>query len=260
MKPAERQAANLRASLEFYGHATGRGTVEEQAGVRLIAAGLDSTVFNIALLTTPISNIEGELDRRIQLAKAWFRSRATGWSMWVGEEQLGSGSPRRWLSVFEQNAMLCIAESPAMDAPGLAAPARPLPELECRAVREEREALAFAELISLSFGIPYLTAQRIYARREAWEGTLHGFVGYARGEAVATTALVRAAGAVGIYSVSTRPGYRRKGYAEALMRLALRDFSKPDEPLVLQSSRAGLRMYQQMGFKRVTRFFIYATP
>jgi len=59
--------------------------------------------------------------------------------------------------------------------------------------------------------------------------------------------------------VSTRPGHRRRGIAEALMRAALADFTQGTSPLVLQSSRAGLKLYQGLGFRRVTRYFIYSS-
>jgi ribosomal protein S18 acetylase RimI-like enzyme len=77
------------------------------------------------------------------------------------------------------------------------------------------------------------------------------------GAAVATTVIVEAAGAAGIYSVSTNPGWRRRGYAEALMRAALGERARGR--VLLQSSRAGLRLYQKMGFRRVTRFFVYGS-
>ena len=58
-----------------------------------------------------------------------------------------------------------------------------------------------------------------------------------------------AAGVVGVYSVSTRPEFRRKGYGEALTRAALG--SAPSLPAVLQPSEMGRAMYERMGFREV---------
>ena len=82
MKNWERNAANLAASLSFYGPA------EHRAGVQLISSPVTFSVFNIALIANPVAEIEGEMDRRIQLANAHFRARQRDWSFWLCEDYL----------------------------------------------------------------------------------------------------------------------------------------------------------------------------
>jgi len=259
MKPFERNAANLIESLSFYGLATGRGRIEESGGVRLISSGVPYSVFNIALLTSPVADIEGELERRIHVAGTWFREQGLSWSFWICEDYLGRRTARRMHSVFDRQGLLCIAESPGMEAWPLPPPRRPLHALEWRRVDDAATRQAFTHLVSVSFQVPFSIAEQIYACEKAWTSSLEGYVGYIGGEPICSCGLVENECSVGIYSVSTLPPWRRKGYAESLMRQALA--TRPASTcVILQSSRAGQRLYYEMGFHRVTRWFVFATP
>jgi ribosomal protein S18 acetylase RimI-like enzyme len=257
MTPWQRNAANLAASLDFYGRATDRGAIEDLPGVHLIASGAPLGVLNMALLSTPVAEIEGEFERRISLAAAWFRRRGTPWSFWAGEEWLPRRIARNLTAIFDPFGLYSIAESPGMEVDALPPPARELPVIEVRRVESDAGREDFAHLVSLNFQIPGPYARDIYASPRAWSGGVEGYLGVVDGLPVATTVLVEAAGAAGIYSVGTSPAYRRRGYAEALMRAALGERARGR--ILLQSSRAGLRLYHHMGFHRVTRFFIYST-
>jgi ribosomal protein S18 acetylase RimI-like enzyme len=66
----------------------------------------------------------------------------------------------------------------------------------------------------------------------------------------------------GIYNVATLPHARRRGFGGALTAHAVRDARKRGASVaVLQSSEAGLRVYQALGFRERCRFeqFIF-TP
>ena len=79
------------------------------------------------------------------------------------------------------------------------------------------------------------------------------------GSAVSIVALVRAGGAVGVYSLGTIPAHRHKGYGEALLRAAVTPENTANEPLVLESTEAGYRLYRRLGFRDVTNFTVYLT-
>jgi len=78
---------------------------------------------------------------------------------------------------------------------------------------------------------------------------------------VSTTATIECGGTVGVYNVATMPEFRRRGYGEAVMRYALADAERvrAPRPIVLQSTEAGLRLYEKMGFRTVARFSVYAS-
>jgi predicted acetyltransferase len=68
-----------------------------------------------------------------------------------------------------------------------------------------------------------------------------------------------AAESIGVYSVSTLPQYRRKGYAESLMRQVVAQYTRETgiERSVLQATRAGFDMYRKMGYRAVSHFTVY---
>jgi len=69
---------------------------------------------------------------------------------------------------------------------------------------------------------------------------------------------------VGVYSLCTAPEYRHQGYGEALLRAAAARYeidlqTEMKEPLVLESTEAGYRLYRKLGFRDVTNFTVYLT-
>jgi ribosomal protein S18 acetylase RimI-like enzyme len=85
-----------------------------------------------------------------------------------------------------------------------------------------------------------------------------GYVGYSGNTAVCTTAITTAAGVIGVYSVGTLPDSRRRGYAETIIRHAVAETSAQTglERTILQSTRDGLSLYESMGYRTVTRFWV----
>jgi ribosomal protein S18 acetylase RimI-like enzyme len=99
----------------------------------------------------------------------------------------------------------------------------------------------------------------VYGREEVWKPEHAAFIGYV-GDTPVTIAMVSASdGCCGFYSVGTLPGYRRMGYAETVMREANRQMKErlQLDSCVLQSTTAGRRLYEQMGFREVTRFSVF---
>jgi ribosomal protein S18 acetylase RimI-like enzyme len=131
--------------------------------------------------------------------------------------------------------------------------------MECRVVEDADTRMDFAHLTTLSFDIPFATSKAIYERPEAWQGDYVGYVGYVNRRAVCTVALVVSDEAIGVYSVSTLPEYRRRGHAEALMRRVLKDAQQVSglERTILQSTRAGHEMYRRMGYRDITNYSVH---
>jgi len=259
MRPWERNAANLAASLAFY------GPVTLEPGLRLITSWVTHPVFNIALLDSPAADPSGpgpgELERRIERAAAHYRARNRDWSFWVCEHWVGPRTLRRLYKIFDASGMSCIAEPPGMEIEDLPPPHRPLPAIEVRTADEEQARIDFADIIGQCFFIPPQLAHEVYDDPSRWGAPVEIFVGYQRGRAVTCAALIEAAGAIGIYSVGTLPGWRGKGFAEAVMRHAVAEFRRRGAagPIVLQSSPAGMELYRRLGFRRSTRYYVFST-
>jgi ribosomal protein S18 acetylase RimI-like enzyme len=63
-----------------------------------------------------------------------------------------------------------------------------------------------------------------------------------------------------VYNVATVPGHQRQGYGEAVMREALAETQRRNgiERVILQSTPAGYRLYERMGFRTVTSVAVYS--
>jgi ribosomal protein S18 acetylase RimI-like enzyme len=259
MRPWERNAANLAASLSFY------GPVTLEPGLRLITSWVTHPVFNIALLDGPAPDPSnhgpGELERRIERASAHYRARNRSWSFWICEHLIGPRTLRRLYRIFDACGMSCIAEPPGMEIDDLPPPRRPLPALTVRTASDAQARLDFADIIGQCFYIPPALAHEVYDDPSKWCAPLEIFVGYDGSRAVTCAALIEAAGAIGIYSVGTLPGWRRRGFAEAIMRHAVAEFRRRGAagPVVLQSSPGGMELYRRLGFRRCTRYYVFST-
>lgn len=259
MRPWERNAANLAASLAFY------GPVERRAGLQLITSRVEFSVFNIALLDgavpDPFHPAVCEFDRRLEAAGEHFGARRREWSVWVCEHLLGPQTSRRLMKICEAHGLSCIAESPGMEADEFPERRRALPELEYRLVGDRQTRTDFAHIVTSCFHIPTTIASMVYEHDEPWHAPLDIWLGYRDGQAVTSAAVIAAADSLGIYSVATLPAWRGRGYAEAVMRHAVEDQRARgvQGPLVLQSSPAGMDLYRKLGFRRVTRYFVFAT-
>jgi ribosomal protein S18 acetylase RimI-like enzyme len=215
---------NLRAAMQFFGRASGSGDIADLGSSLAIFSGLDYGVFNIGLLTRRVA--EGELESRLNELGRFFRERTLRWSMWVCEDQLDSAVRKRERQIFANCGMRSISQPPGMLARELLPP-----------------------------------AYALYSREAAWHGYYQGFVGYVEGKAVSIIALVEAADVIGVYSLATVPGFRRRGYAEAMLRATVGRISARtgSARVVLQSTEAGYALYKRMGFADVTRFTVYLT-
>ncbi len=257
---------NLRVAMRFFGEASGMGEVHVSGAVQMVYSGLDYGVFNIALLERPVAS-ERDLAAVLADCGRFYRDRKVRWSFWMCEDLLEPPARRHNREVFAEAGMRAISHAPGMVALTLAPPSRPLPEIECRPVTDAASRLAFTGLTVTCFDIPMAVARSVYEPESAWNGAYRGFMAMVKGVPVSIVALVRAGGVLGVYSLGTVPEYRHKGYSEALLRAATAAFPRPpadaqntlQEPLVLESTDAGYRLYRKLGFRDVTNFTVYLT-
>jgi len=254
-------AANLREAMRFFGQATGRGGIYERDGITVIDSGIDYAVFNISIFGPPPIAGRRDFTTRLKTPEAHFDSRRVRWSHWVCVDLLPTEIRNRADEVFRSHGLRRLTDAPGMIAPRLLPPSRPLPPILWRRVQDTESRLAFAHITSHSFEIPFETCKDVYEPEPAWRGSYRGYVGFEQGQPVCTAAIVVAAGVIGIYSVGTLPGYRRRGLAEALLRAVLADVSSETgmSSFALQSTRAGYHLYRRMGFEDVGRFAVYLT-
>jgi GNAT superfamily N-acetyltransferase len=250
--------SNLRATMRFFGQASGCGDIQEREGLLLIDSGVNYGVFNMALLDGRVESRQ-DFEHRISVAQDYFQRRGARWSFWLCDDLLTPAVLKRAAAAFEIIRLRRLTEAPGMIAERLAPQTRPLPEIEYRRVKDAATRSDFSHVTSLNFDIPYATCRMIYETECAWSHDYAGYVGYVGGQAVTTVAVVVAAGAIGVYSVGTLQTHRRRGYGEALMRRVLDECTRQTgiERTVLQATRAGYPMYRKMGYREATRFTVY---
>jgi ribosomal protein S18 acetylase RimI-like enzyme len=262
----ETVAENLRESFRVIAASRDVGEVRELPGVSIASAGVEFQMFNAAFLSGPVET-ETELSRSILMCSLQFNARGLEWAYWVCEDWLADKPRKRVRKIFEKHGLRQTAELPGMAAEKILPPTRLLPGIEVRRVRDARTGEDFRGIGSVCFHVPLPWFNEVFDHDSVWD-RFAAYVGYVDDVPVATTAIVASGGPaplsgdiVGVYNVATVPDYRRRGYGEAVMRHALAEAERerPSRPVVLQSTEAGLRLYERMGFRTVGRFSVYAS-
>ena len=244
---------NLDLAMQWFGAGCKAGEVVALPGIKLVTSGLQYGVFNSALFTQPVAHEVGDVDRLLGAAAKHYGERRLPWSLWWCEDAFEVGLRDRMEGLCERHRLRLLMDTPGMYAQRLLAPTRELPPLEVLKVDSSSTRGAFAHITSVAFQIPFAVCQEVYGGERTWVDGFNGFVGLHQGVPVATAATLSSGGVAGVYSVATLPQHRRHGFAEAIMRHALSDGAAS----VLQATDSGLALYQQMGYRTVTRFRVY---
>ena len=255
MRDFELVDQNLRTALQFFGTATGTGEVHCAAGIETIYCGLNYGVFNMGLLTGPTASLRERLDE----CDRYFASRTPKWSFWLCEDWLDPPARRQSRDTIAEAGMRLISQPPGMLASDLRPPSPGLPVLDVHPVENSFTRNAFAEITGVCFDIPHSICHSVYTPETAWRGSYRGFVGISAGRPVTIAAVCGTEGALGLYSVATLPEFRRRGFSESLVRTVVARERRGREPIVLQSSEAGYRLYRHLGFRDVAKFCVYLT-
>jgi len=248
-------ADNLRESFRIVAGSRREGELRELHGVSVASANVTFQMFNAAFLSTPVAT-ETELTQRVLLANMHFETRGLEWAWWMCDDWLEPKVRRRSRQLLERQGLRHTTSLPGMYAERLLPPQRLLPELEIRRVTACDSRGAFCEIGSVCFHVPLTWFREVFENEVVW-GNFASYVGYADGEPVCTAAIVTGAGVLGVYNVATLPGHQRKGYGEAVMRHAI-DQAGAGE-IILQSTAAGLKLYERMGFRTITNVSVYAS-
>ena len=252
-------ADNLRESFRVIAGSRGAGELRELRGVSIASAGVTFQMFNAAFLSAPALN-DAEMAQRIMLPMVHFNARGLEWAYWVCEDFLQTPLRRRSRLTFEKHGLRHSVDLPGMVAEQVRPAVRTLPAIDVRRVCDEATKDAFCDIGSTCFHVPLTWFRQVFDSDSVWE-QFAAYVGYVNGEPVSTAAVVMGGGVAGVYNVATLPGHQRRGYGEAVMRYAISDSRREHgvERTILQSTPAGLRLYQRMGFRTVTRVAVYST-
>ena len=255
----ETVAYNLRESFRVIAASRGPGEIRELRGVSIAAAGVAFQMVNAAFLSEPVAT-ENDLKQRILQAGVHFNARGLEWAYWVCDDWMEPRARRRSRRIFEQQGLRHSVELPGMVAERILPPVKQLPRMEVRRVCDENTRQAFCSIGSVCFHVPLTWFHEVFESQSVWE-RFAAYVGYNDCEPVSTAAIVTGGDVLGVYNVATLPGYQRMGYGEYVMRYALADASRTSgiERTILQSTPAGYRLYERMGYRTITTVSVYST-
>ncbi len=159
--------------------------------------------------------------------------------------------------------------TPAGDIPGMAADLQafkedlPVPsDLIIERVSDIETLKEWLHPFTTGFGFPDFTASTffdIFASLGLDQHLpLHHYIGWLKGEPVASSSVLFGAGVAGIYNVATVPQVRGQGIGAALTLAPLRESRDMGYRIgVLQSSSMGFNVYRRIGFQEYCKLRTY---
>jgi ribosomal protein S18 acetylase RimI-like enzyme len=259
-------ADNLRQSFRALAEGRPRGCILELPGVSIASLGVTFQMFNAAFPSQPVQTPKA-LEETLRAAKGYFDSQGLRWAYWVCEDWLAGGIRRKLSRTCESVGLRLSSEMPGLGADRINRVARKLPDMEVRRVRSLETMDDFRAIGSTCFHVPISWFAEVFDEGVAARQSFVCWVGYRDGLPITTAATVSTGGVIGLYNVATAPEYRQRGFGEAITRhaidAAMRENGSPEANtrVVLQSTSDGLRLYQRMGFRPVTRILVYnSTP
>ena len=255
----ETVAENLRESFRVIAASRPAGEIRELRGVSIASAGVTFQMFNAAFLSESVHS-DAELTQRILLPSMHFNTRGLEWAYWACDGYLDGRSRKRSRQLFERQGLRHSVNLPGMVADRIEPPAKAPARIDIRRVCDAFTRDAFCGIGSVCFHVPLTWFHEVFDHPSVWNH-FEAFVGFVDGEPVSTAAVVVGGGALGVYNVATLPAWQRRGYGETVMRHALDDSRRRHgiHRTILQSTTAGLKLYERMGFRTVTQVAVYST-
>ena len=251
----EAMEENLHGHIAFVQKQLPAMTVDDREDLLLVDAHLPTDTFN-KIARARLS--EAEADHRIAEAVAYFRRARRPFAWWVGPCSRPLDLERR----LEEHGLRAAEFELGMAADLTRLPARMgLPAgLEVRRVRTPEELADFA---AVNAGDPPDAAVLTFFQSAAplllqTDCPMQLFVGYVEDCAVAANGLFLAAGVAGIYGVSTRKAFQRRGIGLAMTWAAADQGRRLGAATAtLLASDEGRGVYARLGFSRCCQFVEY---
>lgn len=213
---------------------------------------------NAAFLPKPVETA-AELERSVASAARHLASNKAGWLYVACDDWLPANVKAEAPAIFAAHGLGRAMSAQGMVAERLAPPSRSLPPIEVRRATEEEAIRHIADINAYAYASPLEAAREAVVLPAIFANECRGYVGYVEGRAVSVAAVTHVEGVAYVGLVATLAEYRRRGYAEAVMRHGL-ELAKKDwgiERTVLHATDAGHPVYLRMGYRDTTRFGMY---
>ena len=158
--------------------------------------------------------------------------------------------------------MTHLEELPLMvlEDPARLAAAQRVEELCMRAMSPD-EAPVHTSIVAGAFEMQEDLVGQLMTPERLAVAELHCYLGEVDGKPVATGLSIGLGPFAGIFNVATRTDYRRRGFGSAVTaRIAADSFAAGASWVWLQSSPAGYRVYESLGFRTLERWDCWIKP
>jgi len=247
--------SNYVEAISSIARVTPGGVVREAGGLTLARSGLGIPAFNAVFALDPPSSLATAEDGVWKV----FGDSATRWLLVTTPEiSKGLGPLIRAFDLRHEETIPGMAWAPLPERvpPGPAG-------FEVRRVRVPEEARLFAQTMMEGFEArpalmdPWVDGVRT---QHLTSSELPGwYLGFLSGRPVGTAVRITTGDVAGIYGVSTLPGFRRRGFGEAITRhAAIEGYQEGCRTSYLQSSKAGRSVYERIGFRWVEDYQLWS--
>jgi len=234
------------------------GEIIKQKGLVMTISRTLWPLGNAAIFTTELDSVD-DLALRIQRAHECLTVRSCAGACCVADN-LVAALRTEVPGVFARYGYVPAMTMTGMAADGLAAPTRPLPELEYRTVSNPAARRVVFDLNALAYDVPLDWGRDFDDRTDIWCHGAVGIIGYLDDRPAACSVTVPIDGRLYVGLVATAREFRRQGCAEAVMRRSLQDAGRKTglSRTVLHASPMGRPLYLQMGYHDTVPITVYA--
>jgi len=247
--PADRAMANFVRASETWALASG-GSFWASEGLACAATPVPRRAFNQVLNTSAAVS-----DGAIRDAIAWFGERDLRFRVRMRDVLEGAMGPRLEALGLESRggipAMVLDSEMPAGFTNSL----------DIRPVTNPGGVADMVAVVAEAFHWEAPELAAVFQPPIAYDPVWHGWVGYEAGVPVASSQIVVHEGVAGLYYVATLGSHRRKGYGEAITRIAI-DAGRAMgcDLTTLNASPDGYPVYKRLNFRDTGRHIGYVIP
>jgi GNAT superfamily N-acetyltransferase len=253
--------AQFRGAWRHFAASSPRGEVANTPEAFIANANAPWSMLNAAFLPKPVETPEA-LERSVAAAARRLASIKAGWLYVACDHWLAPNVREAAPAIFAAHGLKRAMNTMGMVAERLLPPSRPLPFIEVRQATDEEGLRHIADINALAYDSPLEAARESVMVPAMFQGDSRGYVGYVEGKAVSVAAVLRVEGIAYVAYVATLADYRRRGYAEAVMRYGLEEARRDWglERTVLHASDEGHPVYLRMGYRDVVNFGFYMPP
>jgi ribosomal protein S18 acetylase RimI-like enzyme len=250
--------AQFRGAWRHFASRSPKGEVADKPEVYIASANVPWGMLNAAFLPKPVET-EAELERSVAAAARHFASNTTGWTYLACDDWMAPAVREKAPAVFAAYRLKRALSAMGMVAERLKPSTRPPPSLEVRQADSEEALRHIADINAVAYDAPLEVARASVVVPAIFQGEGRGYVGYVQGKAASVAAVIRVDGIAYVAYVATLAEYRRRGYAEAVMRHGLEEARRHwgVERTVLHATEAGRPVYLRMGYQDVANFGFY---